>query len=177
MKTLRFLGFSFSFGKTCFLKPIGLLGLPLLLADPQLLAAGPVSWEKTVVVNTVSNFADSGKDARGIGPGHFGSQYGRMTKLADGSWLIVYTIYDNNGYKYGDAHSLSWQGTALQVARSTNFCRSWNVIATLRGDNRDLDNGEIMQLPNGELRMAFRSVRWQQSYRICIWSSVDGGDT
>jgi hypothetical protein len=159
------------------LKPMRLLGLACLLVPLPWLTAGPVAWEKSVLVNTVSNFADGGKDARGIEPGHFGSQYGRMTRLADGSWLIVYTIYDNNGYVYGDAHGLEWQGNALQVARSTDGCRSWSVIATLRGDNRDLDNGEIIQLPNGELRMAFRSVRWQQSYRICIWRSVDGGIT
>ena len=151
------------------------LAFPLTFALPSV--AGPVTWEKTVSVNSISNFADSGADARGINPGKFGSQYGRMTKLADGSWLIVYTIYDNNGYKYGDAHDLTWQGTALQVAHSTDNCRTWTVISTLRGDNRDLDNGQIIQLPNGQLRMAGRSVRWQQSYRICVWSSVDGGVT
>ena len=175
MKILGFIDVSSKSGQTFWLKSTGLFGLAFLLVELPLLAAGPVTWGKTVLVNTVSNFADGGKDARSIGPGHFGSQYGRMSKLADGSWLIVYTIYRNNGYQYGDAHGLSWQGTSLQVARSTDRCRTWNVIATLRGDNRDLDNGEIIQLPNGQLRMAFRSVRWQQSYRICVWSSVDGG--
>ena len=51
------------------------------------------------------------------------------------------------------------------------------VISTLRDNNRDLDNGMIIQLPNGELRMAARSVRWQESYRIYVWSSRDGGET
>lgn len=159
------------------LKIARLLGLAFFLLGLPSFAAGPVTWGEQALVNTVSTFADGGRDARGILPGHFGSQYGRMTKLADGSWLMVYTIYDNAGYKNGDAHDLSWQGTALQVARSTDRCRTWNVIATLRGDNRDLDNGEIIQLPNGQLRMACRSVRWQQSYLISVWSSVDGGVT
>ena len=140
-------------------------------------AAGPVAWEKTGLINAVSNFVDGGKDARGISPGRFGSQYGRMIKLTNGTWLIVYTIYDNDGYQYGDAHGLSWEGTALQVARSTDNCRTWTVISTLRGDNRDLDNGQIIQLPNGRVLMAGRSVRWQQSYQICVWSSIDGGVT
>jgi hypothetical protein len=153
------------------------LYLVVFLVAQPLLAAGLVTWEKAILVNSVTNFVDSGRDARGISPGNFGSQYGRMTKLADGSWLIVYTIYDNSGYIYGNAHDLSWQGTALQVARSTDNCRTWAVISTLRGNNRDLDNGEIIQLPDGQLRMAARSVRWQQSYRICVWSSADDGVT
>jgi hypothetical protein len=154
-----------------------LIGAATLFAVLPPCAAGPIAWEKTALINSVSNFVDGGRDARGINPGSFGSQYGRMTQLADGSWLIVYTIYDNRGYKYGDTHGLSWQGTALQLARSTDNCRTWTVLSTLRGDNRDLDNGQIIQLPNGQLRMAGRSVRWQQSYRICVWSSVDGGIT
>jgi hypothetical protein len=140
-------------------------------------AADPVAWGKAVVINDTSNFPDQGKDARGINPGKFGSQYGRMTKLAGGNWLIVYTIYDNNGYQFADSHELTGQGTALQVARSADNCRTWRVISTLRANNRDLDNGEILQLPNGQLRMAARSVRWQESYRIGIWSSIDGGAT
>lgn len=153
------------------------LSLGFFLTTQAVFAIGPVTWEKTVLVNRVPAFADKGRDVRGIHPGHFGSQYGRMTKLADGSWLIVYTIYDNNGYNYGDTHNLSWQGTALQVARSMDNCRTWKVISTLRGNNRDLDNGEIIQLPDGRLRMAARSVRWQESYRICVWSSTDDGVT
>jgi hypothetical protein len=153
------------------------LSLAFFFTTLPLFAVGPVAWDKTVLVNSISNFVDNGRDARSIYPGRFGSQYGRMTKLADGSWLIIYTIYDNGGYKYGDAHDLNWQGTALQIARSTDNCRTWKVISTLRGNNRDLDNGEIIQLPDGQLRMAARSVRWQQSYRISVWSSVDGGMT
>ena len=160
--------------KACFKR---YLGLALFLLAQPLPAAAPVIWEQAVLVNSITNFTDGGRDARGISPGKFGSQYGRMTKLADGNWLIVYTIYDNRGYLYGDAHDFSLQGTALQVARSADNCRAWKVLSTLRGNNRDLDNGEIIQLADGQLRMAARSVRWQQSYRICVWSSIDGGVT
>lgn len=149
----------------------------LLLADTPAFCADSVQWGPSVVINSVSNFVDGGRDARQIRPGKFGSQYGRMTQLKDATWLIVYTIYDNNGYLFADAHDLHGQGTALQIARSTDNCRSWKTICTLRDDNRDLDNGEIIQLPNGTLRLAARSVRWQKSYRILIWSSEDTGAT
>jgi hypothetical protein len=61
------------------------------------------------------------------------------------------------------------------VAKSSDNCRTWTVISTLRANNRDLDNGQIIQLSNGHLLMAGRSVRWQESYFICVWSSTDGG--
>jgi hypothetical protein len=73
-----------------------------------LFAIEPVIWNNTVLVDAVPHFEDHGRDTRHIRPGRFGSQYGRMDKLADGSWLIVYTIYDNSGYEYSDAHHLLW---------------------------------------------------------------------
>lgn len=152
-------------------------GLILLWGGAGSFAGEVITWKDSALINATPNFADGGRDARNIHPGRFGSQYGRLTHLADGSWLAVYTIYDNNGYTYGATHGLTNQGTALQVARSTDRCRTWQVIATCREDNRDLDNGEIIQLPNGPLRMAFRSVRWQESYRICVSGSEDGGVT
>ena len=148
----------FRFRGFCGLKPAASLGLAVFLPALTLFAAGPVVWENAVVINTTSNFVDGGRDARGINPGRFGSQYGRLAKLADGSWLAVFTIYDNKGYKYGDAHGLTWQGTALQVARSTDNCRTWTLISTLRDNNRDLDNGELIQLPDGQLRLAPRPL-------------------
>lgn len=135
------------------------------------------TWGAAALIHEGLFFKDSGEDARGIHPGKFGAQYGRMTRLADGSWLVVYTIYDNDGYRNGDLAGLAWHGTALQVARSMDRCRTWKVVSTIRGDNRDLDNGEIIQLPNHELLIAFRSVRWQQSYQIRVCRSADGGAT
>jgi hypothetical protein len=149
----------------------------LLVPDFNGHAAGPVQWGQSVLVNSTPNFEDKGLDSRHIRPGRFGSQYGRMTKLENGNWLIVYTLYDNNGYKFAEAHGLDWQGTALQVAVSSDNCRTWKILSTLRDNNRDLDNGEIIQLPNGKLRLAARSVRWQESYRIRVWSSDDTGLT
>lgn len=155
----------------------GLLLLFLLVSGFNGRAVGPVEWRPSVVINSIPTFADQGRDARHIHPGKFGSQYGRLTKLKNGSWLAVYTIYDNDGYLYADAHGLSEKGTALQIAASTDNCRTWKILSTLRDNNRDLDNGEIIQLPDGKLRLAARSVRWQESYRIQIWSSDDAGLT
>ncbi len=136
-------------------------------------AANTITWGSTYTINNVNTFTDAGADARGIRPGTFGSEYARLTKLANGTWLCVLTIYDNNGY----THMSSWGGTRLQVFKSTDNCRTWTLISTIADDNRDLDNGQIVQLANGELRMAARSVRWQESYRIYIYKSTDGGVT
>jgi hypothetical protein len=165
----------FAFRWGCGSKIASFFCIGIFFGPLTVFAIEPVTWNSTVVLNAIPNFEDNGTDARHIRPGKFGSQYGRMTKLADGSWLVVYTIYDNSGYKYGDAHHVSWQGTTLQIAKSTDNCRTWKVLSTLRGNNRDLDNGQIIQLPNGHLLMAGRSVRWQESYFICVWSSGDGG--
>jgi hypothetical protein len=165
------------FAQTVCMRLLLLTGLSLLVSGSTGLGAGPIQWGRSLLINSMPNFVDGGRDSRHIRPGKFGSQYGRMTQLENGCWLVVYTIYDNNGYKYADAHNLNGQGTALQVARSMDNCRTWKTISTLRDNNRDLDNGEIIRLPNGSLRLAARSVRWQESYRIPVWSSDDGGVT
>jgi hypothetical protein len=95
-----------------------------------------------------------------------------MTQLASGDWIIVYTIYDNNGYTH-DANG----GTKLQVARSTDNARSWTVLSTISDPGRDLDNGQIIQLANGDLLLACRSVRWQESYRLYVYKSTNAGAT
>ncbi|HWD90853.1 MAG TPA: sialidase family protein [Verrucomicrobiae bacterium] len=163
--------------KPVFRCAVALQFLSLLVSGFNARAAGPIQWQQSVLVNAVPTFADNGPDSRHIHPGRFGSQYGRLTKLENGNWLAVYTIYDNDGYKYADAHHLTGQGTALQIAGSGDNCRTWKILATLRDNNRDLDNGEIIQLPNGKLRLAARSVRWQESYRIRVWSGDEAGVT
>lgn len=132
--------------------------------------SGPIVWGSPVLINNVPNYTDAGPDARGIAPGKFGSQFPRMTKMSNGDWLIVYTIYDNNGYTY-DVNG----GNKLQISKSTNNGRSWTTISTLADPGRDLDNGHIIQLGNGDLLMAARSVRWQESYKLPVYKSTNGG--
>lgn len=131
---------------------------------------GPASIGSAITVNNLPTFTDAGTDARGFTPGTFGSEYGRMLKLTNGNWLAVYTIYDNNGYT-----RTAGGGTKLQVARSTDNARTWTVIATLADPGRDMDNGQMFQLPNGDILLACRSVRWQESYRLDVYKSTNLG--
>lgn len=133
-------------------------------------AGGPATSTSTVTVNNLPTFTDAGTDARGIRPGAFGSEYGRMLKLANGDWLAIYTIYDNNGYTY-DTNG----GTRLRVSKSTNNGVTWTNIATITDPGRDLDNGQMIQLPSGDILMAARSVRWQESYRLYVYKSTNLG--
>ena len=57
-----------------------------------------ITWSGAVGINCEPTFEDKGADARGIHPGRFGSQYPRMAFFENGTWLIVYTVYRNNGY-------------------------------------------------------------------------------
>ncbi|WP_254639317.1 family 16 glycoside hydrolase [Cohnella sp. GbtcB17] len=149
----------------------GLMCLAIVAtAMPAFAANGPVVWGTSSTVTNISTFTDAGTDARGLHPGTFGAEYPRMVKLANGTWLAVAAIYDNNGYT-----KVSWGGTRLQVFRSTDNCRTWTLAATLWEDGRDLDNGQLLQLPNGDILLAMRSVRWQESYQLRVYKSTDGG--
>ncbi|MED5019178.1 hypothetical protein P9847_17855 [Paenibacillus chibensis] len=133
-------------------------------------ASGPIVWGSSSTITDIKTFTDAGPDARGLRPGTFGAEYARMIKLANGDWLAVAAIYDNNGYT-----KVSWGGTRLQVFRSTDNCRTWSLAATIWEDGRDLDNGQLLQLPNGDILLAMRSVRWQESYQLRVYKSVNGG--
>ncbi|MFB5673414.1 family 16 glycoside hydrolase [Paenibacillus terreus] len=151
----------------------GLALLVMLLLAPQIFAeGGPATVQSEVTVNNFPTFTDAGTDARGIRPGTFGSEYGRMLQLANGQWLAVYTIYDNNGYTR-DPNG----GTKLQVARSTDNARTWTVLSTISDPGSDLDNGQMLQLPNGDILLAARSVRWAESFYLPVYKSTNGGAT
>nr|AYQ75607.1 exo-alpha-sialidase [Cohnella candidum] len=125
-----------------------------------------------VIVHEEKMFEDAGMDARGIFPGQFGAEYGRMLQIGKKRLLAVYTIYDNNGYT-NDDHG----GTKLQLSESRDDGKTWNAISTVADPGRDLDNGQLIELPNGDLLMACRSVRWQESYRLYVYKSTDKGVT
>ncbi|MEI2396537.1 MULTISPECIES: family 16 glycoside hydrolase [Paenibacillus] len=144
--------------------------LLVLTAIPAFAANGPVVWGTSSTITDINTFTDAGTDARGLRPGTFGAEYARMIKLANGDWLAVTAIYDNNGYT-----KVSWGGTRLQVFRSTDNCRTWSLVSTLWEDGRDLDNGQFVQLANGDILLAMRSVRWQESYKLRVYKSVNGG--
>ncbi|RKP52923.1 DUF1080 domain-containing protein [Cohnella endophytica] len=147
------------------------LAIWLVLCSGMVSAAGgPATSTSTVTVNNISAFTDAGTDARGISPGTFGSQYGRMLRLTNGDWLAAYTIYDNNGYTR-DANG----GTRLRVSKSTNNGATWTVVSNISDPGRDLDNAQMVQMPNGDVLLAARSVRWQESYKLYVYKSTNLG--
>lgn len=131
-----------------------------------------VSWGEYALVNNMPTFTDAGKDIRGNSPGSWGSEFGRMTKLTNGNWAAVYSIYDNNGYEVDPDG-----GTRLQVSISEDNCQTWEVAYTISEPGRDLDNGQIIQLNNGDLLICCRSVIWQESYKLNVYRSDDEGTT
>jgi 3-keto-disaccharide hydrolase/BNR repeat protein len=148
------------------------LFLVLGFAGSSFAEGGPATVGSASLINNVPTFTDAGSDARGISPGVFGSEYVRMLELSNGDWLSVYTIYDNNGYTR-DPNG----GTRLKVSRSSDHGRTWTALATITDPGRDLDNGQMVQLPNGDVLLACRSVRWQESYRLYVYKSTNLGAT
>ena len=134
----------------------------------------PIIWKATITVNDPVTYRDAGLDARRLHPGQFGNDYPRALRLNNGSWLIVYT-----SFKHGDPGYLanSNGGTRLVIAKSTDDGSSWRNITTISDPGRDMDNGELIQLKNGDILLATRSVRWQESYRLPVFRSTDNGLT
>jgi hypothetical protein len=139
------------------------------MADPP--ADGTmITWGSQYTVHDEPQFTDAGADAQGLRPGRFGAEFPRMLKTGTNTWLAVYTIYNNNGYTK-DANG----GMRLQVARSTDNARTWTIISNLSDPGRDIDNGQMVQLADGSILLAYRSVRWAESYRLEVLRSTDGG--
>lgn len=132
----------------------------------------PFEWGSPSLINDVPQFQDQGPDGRGVIPGKWGSEFPRLLKTSDQSWLAVYTIYRNNGYSKSSSG-----GTELQIAKSDDNGMSWRVLSTVSDPGRDMDNGQLAQLDDGSLILAYRSVIWKTSYRIQTVKSSDGGET
>lgn len=127
-----------------------------------------LNWHAPILIHDqpVSvNYAKDAYDAKDAKDA-YGSECPRMTRLADGSWIIVYTYVDNEGYR-----TIPTGGLKLEIAISSDRGRTWVVQSRLSDPGRDLDNGQIIALQDGQLLMGCRSVRWQESYRIDIFQS------
>lgn len=107
--------------------------------------AGPLTWTSTATVKA-SN-----------------AGWGRMTKLSNGDWLAVYTLFPAGA------------PTQLEIARSTDNARTWSVVTTVAESGRNLDNGELLQLPNGTVLLTMRSIINGQSYRLPVYQSTNNG--
>jgi hypothetical protein len=107
--------------------------------------AGPVTWTTTATVKA-SN-----------------AGWGRMTKLGNGDWLAVYTLFP------------AGSPTTLEIARSTDNARTWSVLSSVAESGRNLDNGYLLQLPNGQVLLTARSIIDGQSYRLSVHRSTNSG--
>jgi BNR repeat-like domain len=135
---------------------------------------GDITWTEKITADNPATYQDKVLDARGWHAGRFGDDYPRAVKLTSGSWLLVFTSYGqgDSGYLLDPKG-----GNILVVMRSNDNCKTWTRIAQIIDQGRDLDNGEMIQLPDGDVLLAARSVRWQESYRLPVYKSTDLGAT
>jgi len=90
-----------------------------------------------------------------------GGGWGRMLQLANHQWLAVNTHFAR-------------QESTLQIRQADDVTNSWPLVATVREPGRRLDNGELIQLPAGEILLTGRSLIDGQSYRLPVYRSGDG---
>jgi hypothetical protein len=129
-----------------------------------------LNWLAPVTVHRAQPFASSTPDARNSVPGMFGSEYGRLLQLNDGAWLVVYTTYENQGYLADPAG-----GSTLEIAVSEDRGETWSPRGRIAHPSRDLDNGQMIELDNGDILLGCRSVRWHESYQLHVYKSEDKG--
>jgi hypothetical protein len=88
--------------------------------------------------------------------------WGRMIHLANANWLAVNT-------RFGRGES------SLEIRISTNAFQTWTKLSEVTEPGRFMDNGELIQLPGGEILLTGRSLIEGQSYRLPVYRSMDGG--
>jgi hypothetical protein len=88
--------------------------------------------------------------------------WGRMIRLTNTDWLCVNTRF---------AQSQS----TLQIHSCTYLPGSWNLVSEVEEPGRFMDNGELIQLPGGEILLTGRSLIEGQSYRLPVYRSLDDG--
>src|SRR4051794_31740985 len=147
------------------------------ILNAQQKAIDSIKWGEPAMINNVPVFTDAGKVPEAGGTtgryhGQYGSQYGRLLQLRNGNWLAGYTISRNNGYKNDPKGGLE-----LEISLSTNQCRTWQKLSAIADPGRDLDNAQLIELPKGDILLACRSVRWQESYLLPVYKSTDKGHT
>jgi hypothetical protein len=133
-----------------------------------------ILWGPTIIADDPPAYQDRGFDARKLHAGIFGDDYPRAVRITNGTWLLVFTTYvpGDSGYLLNPKG-----GNVLVVFQSKDHCRTWKKVSTIADPGRDMDNGEMLELPNGDVLLAARSVRWQESYRLPVYRSSDHGLT
>jgi len=90
--------------------------------------------------------------------------WGRMILLTNGDWLCVTTRFARTN-------------STLRLQTSHDQARSWTQIAEVTAGKRFLDNGELIQLSDGSIRLTGRSIVEGESYRLPVYVSLDLGRT
>ncbi|MDQ2753063.1 MAG: glycoside hydrolase [Bacteroidota bacterium] len=129
---------------------------------------GSIAWGQTVTISNEPTPANA--DSTWGYHQRYGSQYARLLQLKNGSWLAGYTVAPNKGYQ-----KQTEGGLQLQISQSMDNGKHWTVLSSLKDEGRDLDNAQLIQLKDGSVLLACRSVRWQESYRLQVYKSTDGG--
>ncbi|MES2829797.1 MAG: sialidase family protein [Bacteroidota bacterium] len=127
-----------------------------------------ITWGKTVVINNepiVVNTQPTHEDRT-----NYSSEYCRLLKIKEKTWLAAYTVSRNKGYMANPSGGLE-----LEIARSTDNGQTWRPISLISDPGRDLDNAELTLLKDGSIVLACRSVRWQESYRLPVYKSSNKG--
>jgi len=92
-----------------------------------------------------------------------GGGWGRMIQLTNGNWLCVSTMFPGGTNTY------------LAIYRSTDTCRTWGFLSQVNEAGRNLDNGELVALPNGQILLSMRSLIDGVSYRLPVYRSTNNG--
>jgi hypothetical protein len=89
-----------------------------------------------------------------------GDGWGRMIQLTNGVWAAVSTHFGAN--------------SRLHIFRSLD-ATNWFFASEVSESGRDLDNGELIPLPDGSLLLSGRSTISSQSYKLPVYRSTDRG--
>lgn len=91
------------------------------------------------------------------------SSWTTFLQLSDGSWLAGYAVFPSP--------------TFIRVKRSFDSMRTWQQVAEIHEDGRDLDNPRFYMRADGVPLIALRSVITGQSYEIEVYQTVDSGNS
>jgi hypothetical protein len=87
-----------------------------------------------------------------------------MIQLTNRHWLSVSTRINRTN-------------STLQLRFSSDNARKWSFLSEVADGRRFLDNGELIQLPDGAVLLAGRSLIEAESYRLPVYRSTDAGRT
>lgn len=90
------------------------------------------------------------------------SSWTRMAKLQDGSWLAAYAILKDPSF--------------IRIKRSQDNMRTWSFVCDIAEAKRQMDNANLLQLTDGTVLLAIRSIA-EPSYRIEVYRSQDNGNS